>query len=46
MNQVSYAMMGLQPQMHRYEITTAGVVARLLKKKYGIDYTTENIPCK
>lgn len=45
-NPISYAMMGLLPQMHRDEITISKVVSALLKQAYGIDYTAENVPCK
>lgn len=45
-NPVSYAMMGLLPQMHRNERDIANAVSLLLKHKYGINYTPENIPCK
>ena len=45
-NPVSYAMMGLLPQMYRNEITISKVVSLLLKKAYGIDYTPSNIPNK
>ncbi|HEY6503546.1 MAG TPA: ankyrin repeat domain-containing protein [Chitinophagaceae bacterium] len=44
-NPVSYAMMGLLPQMHRNEITISKVVTTLLKQAYGIDYTPGNVPC-
>jgi Ankyrin repeat len=44
-NPVSYAMMGLLPQMHRNETTISNVVAMLLKHAYGIDYTPRNVPC-
>jgi Ankyrin repeats (many copies) len=44
-NPVSYAMMGLLPQMHRNEIVIAQVVTLLLKAAYGIEYTPENVPC-
>lgn len=44
-NPISYAMMGLLPQMHRNELTISKVVSRLLKQRYGIDYTPVNIPC-
>ena len=44
-NPVSYAMMGLLPQMHRNEVTTSRVVSKLLKAAYGIDYTPVNVPC-
>lgn len=43
-NPVSYAMMGLLPQMHRKEKTVAEVVSLLLKHAYGIDYTPANVP--
>ena len=45
-NPISYAMMGLLPQMHRNEITISKIVTRLLKHEYGIDYIPENVPCK
>lgn len=45
-NPISYAMMGLLPQMHRDEITISGVVSLLLKHEYGIDYKALNVPCK
>lgn len=45
-NPVSYAMMGLLPQMHRDETTTAAIVSRLLQARYGIHYTPANIPNK
>ena len=43
-NPISYAMMGLLPQMHRNELTISRVVTNLLKHEYGIDYTPGNIP--
>jgi len=43
-NPVSYAMMGLLPQMHRDELTISNVVTILLKHAYGIDYTAANVP--
>ena len=43
-NPISYAMMGLLPQMHRNEITISRVVSLLLKAGYGIDYSTLNVP--
>lgn len=43
-NPISYAMMGLLPQMHRDHTTIAKIVAILLKHAYGIDYTPKNIP--
>jgi hypothetical protein len=45
-NPISYAMMGLLPQMHRDEVTISKIVSILLKHEYGIDYTPKNIPCK
>ena len=45
-NPVSYAMMGLLPQMHRNEITISKLVSRLLKAAYGIDYVSQNVPNK
>jgi hypothetical protein len=44
-NPISYAMMGLLPQMHRQEITISTVVTTLLRHAYGIDYTPQNVPC-
>jgi hypothetical protein len=44
-NPISYAMLGLLPQMHRNEVTISGVVSKLLKVAYGIDYTPANVPC-
>ncbi len=44
-NPISYAMMGLLPQMHRSEITISKVVTTLLQHEYGIDYSPENVPC-
>lgn len=43
-NPVSYAMMGLLPQMHRDEKRTALIVSELMKAAYGIDYISPNIP--
>jgi hypothetical protein len=43
-NPISYAMIGLLPQMHRKESTIANVVSILLKAAYGIEYTPQNIP--
>jgi hypothetical protein len=45
-NPVSYAMMGLLPQMHRDEATISKTVTKLLKHRYGIDYTANNVPSK
>lgn len=44
-NPISYAMMGMLPQMHRNEITTSEIVRKLMKHQYGLDYTPENVPC-
>ncbi len=43
-NPLSYAMMGLLPQMHREPKVIAGIVSLLLEKTYGIHYTLPNIP--
>ena len=43
-NPISYAMMGLLPQMHRNERTISKTVSLLLKAAYGIDYTEKNVP--
>jgi hypothetical protein len=43
-NPISYAMMGLLPQMHRDERTIMDIVSRLLKHAYGISYVPQNIP--
>lgn len=45
-NPISYAMMGLLPQMHRNENDIAGIVSLLLSAAYGINYTPSNIPNK
>lgn len=45
-NTISYAMMGLLPQMHRDEITVSNTVSLLLKQEYGIVYFPTNVPCK
>jgi hypothetical protein len=44
-NPISYAMMGLLPQMHRDELTISQTISLLMKKAYGIDYKAVNIPC-
>lgn len=44
-NPVSYAMMGMLPQMHRDERTISSTVLCLLKKAYGISYDAVNVPC-
>jgi hypothetical protein len=43
-NPVSYAMMGLLPQMHRAPLTVARVVSLLLRHAYGIEFTPPNVP--
>jgi hypothetical protein len=43
-NPISYAMMGLLPQMHRNEQTISQVVSTLLQHEYGITYVPENVP--
>jgi ankyrin repeat protein len=45
-NPISYAMMGLLPQMHRIERTINEVISVLLKHQYNINYTAGNIPNK
>lgn len=44
-NPISYAMMGLLPQMHRNEIVISKTVSLLLKATYGIEYSFPNVPC-
>ena len=44
-NPISYAMMGLLPQMHRNEIVISNTVSLLLKATYGIEYSFPNVPC-
>ena len=45
-NAISYAMMGLLPQMHRNEKTISQVISLLLKEAYNIDYMPTNVPNK
>lgn len=45
-NPISYAMMGLLPQMHRNEMVISETVSKLLRYAFGIDYTAQNIPNK
>lgn len=45
-NPLSYAMMGLLPQMHRDERIISEVVSILLKHQYNLNYTANNIPNK
>ena len=44
-NPVSYAIMGLLPQVHRDEMVVSATVLRLLKEAYGISYDAVNVPC-
>ncbi|SDT45927.1 Ankyrin repeat-containing protein [Mucilaginibacter mallensis] len=43
-NPISYAIMGLLPQIHRKEETVAEIVSLLMKHAYGINYRMPNIP--
>jgi len=43
-NPISYAMMGLLPQIHRNPFVTTEVVELLIKRAYGIDYKIPNVP--
>jgi hypothetical protein len=43
-NPISYAMMGLLPQMHRDEKTIMDIVSRLLHAGYGMNYQSRNVP--
>ena len=45
-NPISYAVMGLLPQMHRNETDISKIVSLLLKSAYGINYTASNVPNK
>jgi hypothetical protein len=45
-NPISYAMMGLLPQMHRDEKTISKIVSRLMNAAYGINYSSPNVPNK
>lgn len=45
-NPISYAMMGLLPQMHRHQKIIAEVVSKFLKHQYNISYIENNIPNK
>jgi len=45
-NPLSYAMMGLLPQMHRDEVVIAKIIEILMKKKFGTGYTPKNVPNK
>lgn len=43
-NPISYAMMGLLPQMHRNEVVISNIVSVLLKAAYGVEYSPANVP--
>lgn len=43
-NPISYAMMGLLPQMHRDEKAISERVAWLLRARHNIDYPLKNVP--
>jgi hypothetical protein len=43
-NALSYAMMGLLPQMHRKPAHIAGNISQMLLSAYGITYQLPNIP--
>jgi hypothetical protein len=45
-NPISYAMMGLLPQMHRKDVIVTETVSLLLKYAYNIDYIPGNVPNK
>lgn len=45
-NPISYAMMGLLPQVHRNDRDIADIISRLLYKAHGIQYNLPNIPNK
>ncbi|MBP6687610.1 MAG: hypothetical protein KA160_07095 [Lacibacter sp.] len=45
-NPISYAIMGLLPQMHRNEKIINEVISILQKHQYNITYRSENIPNK
>jgi hypothetical protein len=44
-NPISYAMMGVLPQMHRNEVVISKVVSKLMHYAYGVDYKPQNVPC-
>lgn len=43
-NPISYAMMGMLPQMHRHEVVISRVVQRLINHHFGIGYELKNVP--
>ncbi|MBX2901622.1 MAG: ankyrin repeat domain-containing protein [Cyclobacteriaceae bacterium] len=45
-NPISYAMMGLLPQMHRSEKAISETVLRLIQHRYQVAYSLKNVPNK
>lgn len=45
-NPISYAMMGLIPQMHRNELIISKTISILMQAAFGIEYTPTNVPNK
>ena len=45
-NPISYALMGLLPQMHRNEQTIHQTVQQLMRHAYGVDHPLFNVPCR
>ena len=43
-NPISYAMMGLLPQVHRDEVAISNVVSKLLQHRYQLKYEPRNVP--
>lgn len=43
-NPISYAMMGLLPQMHREEVAISQIVQKLMSHRYGVGYELKNVP--
>lgn len=43
-NPISYALMGLLPQMHRSEVEISKTVSKLMKVAYGMAYNSTNVP--
>lgn len=43
-NPISYAMMGLLPQMHRDEVAISQTVQKLMNHRYGVCYELKNVP--
>ena len=46
LNPISYAMMGLLPQMHREETVIHKTVLNLIQHRYNVEYPLRNIPNK